>query len=166
MPKTVLVTTNWQPDSNAVLEQREKELKHEHWKTLIEKGLKVRRFQGNQPSAWDVINLFLQRERNNSDLHIQKELIKHRMTIPETEAGQELRYTLKQLVKMQEDAAVLEESFARTGDREAQANLDNIRTTIGKLQDQVKDLKITLSLPKRFLKMFGIKVRLLHQTWG
>jgi hypothetical protein len=176
MPKTVLVTTNWPSDRNAVLEGREEQMKGEHWNTLVEKGLHVRRFQRDRDSAWNIITHLLQGmpsillQRNDADSHldlqIQTELVNRGMAIPETEAGQELRYTLKQLLKMQQEAVALEESFARTGDREAQINLDNIHATIGKLQDQVKDLKVELSLSKRFLKVFGIKVSLLHQPWG
>jgi len=178
MRKTVLVTTNWPSDSDALLERREEEMKGEHWKGLIGNGLQVRRFHRDKSSAWNIINHLLRGMQsisivmqlndvdNRLDLQIQMELIKLRMAIPETEAGQELRYTLKQLLKMQREAVALEESFARTGDREAQTNLENIHVTIVKLQDQVKDLRLRLSLPKRLLKMFGIKVSLSHQPWG
>ena len=176
IPQTVLVTTNWPSDRNVVLERREEEMKGEHWKTLIEKGLDVRRFQRNRDSAWDIINNLLKgipsvlsRRKDidsHLDLQIQEKLIQLRMAIPETKAGQELRYTLKQLLKMQQEAVALEESFARTGDREVQTNLENIRATIGKLQDQVKDLKVRLSLSKRFLKVFRIKVSLFTAILG
>ena len=178
MRKTVLVTTNWPSDSDTLLERREEEMKGEHWKTLIEKGLQVHRFHRDKSSAWNIINQLLRGMQsisvvmqlsdadNRLDLQIQMELIKLRMAIPETEAGQELRYTLKQLLKMQKEAVALEQSFARTGDHEAQTNLENIHATIGKLQDQVKDLRLRLSLPKRFLKMFGMKVSLLRQPSG
>ena len=174
----MLVTTNWPSDSDTLLERREEEMKGEHWKTLIEKGLQVHRFHRDKSSAWNIINQLLRGMQsisvvmqlsdadNRLDLQIQMELIKLRMAIPETEAGQELRYTLKQLLKMQKEAVALEQSFARTGDREAQTNLENIHATIGKLQDQLKDLRLRLSLPKRFLKIFGIKVSLLHQPSG
>jgi hypothetical protein len=178
MPKTVLVTTNWPSDPNAVnavLERREEEMRGEHWKTLIEKGLDVRRFQRNRESALDIVGRLLQdipsilpqrnHDDNSLDLQIQRELIKRGMAIPETAAGQELRYTLKQLLKMQQEAITLEESFARTGDREAKTNLENIHATIRKLQDQVQDLKVRLSLPQRFFRMFGRKVNLLRQPW-
>jgi len=166
MPKTVLVTTNWPSNPDAILEQREKEMRGEHWKTLIGNGLQVHRFQQTRSSAWDIINLLLQRNENQLDLQIQSELIKLRMDIPETEAGQELRYTLKQLLKMQKEAVALEESLALTGDHEAQTNLEKTRATIGKLQDQVKALRVSLSLPMRLLKMIGIRVSPLHQPWS
>jgi len=173
MPQTMLVTTKWPPNSDAVLQQREVEMRDVHWKTLIAKGLKVRQFQRNQDSAWEIINELLQDipgillQRNNTsnwlDLQIQMELIQRRMTIPETEAGQELRYTLKQLLKIQQEVVALEKSFARTGNREAQTDLKNARATRRKLQNQVKNLRIRLSLPKRFLRTFGIKASLFHQ---
>jgi len=169
MPKTTLVTTKWPPNSDAVLQQREMEMRDEHWKTLIAMGLKVRQFQRNQDSAWEIINELLQDipsilfQRNNTnnwlDLQIQMELIQCRMTILETEAGQELRYTLKQLLKIQQEVA-LEKSFAR---RKAQTDLKNARATRRKLRNRVKDLRIRLSLPKRFLRTFGIKASLFHQ---
>jgi hypothetical protein len=175
MPKTVLATTNWPSGLSADLERREEEMKSEHWNTLIEQGLDVRRFQRNRDSAWGIIGHLLQgipsilRQRNDLDdrldLQIQTELIKHRLTIPETAAGQELRYTLKQLLMMQQKASPLEESFARTGDRKAQKKLKNIYATIGKLQDQVQDLRVGLSLPKRLSRMFSRKVNILHQSW-
>jgi hypothetical protein len=84
-------------------------------------------------------------------------LTRLRMAIPETEAGQEMRFTLREIVKMKREADALEESLALTGDREVQKDLKNIRVTIGKLQDQVKDLP---------LEAFGIKVSLLHQPRG
>ncbi|KIM39591.1 hypothetical protein M413DRAFT_74822, partial [Hebeloma cylindrosporum] len=169
MPKTVLVTTNWPLGCSDVLEQREAEMKGEHWRTLMEKGLEVRRFHRTRDSAWDIIDHVLQdipnilrRGKDISDLKIQTELIEDKMAIPETKAGQELRYTLKQLLKMQQEAVMLEESVARTGDHEAKTNLANIHATIGILQDQVKDLKVRISFQERFFRMFGIRVGLLH----
>ena len=140
MPNTVLVTTNWPSKADpvyTVLNGREEEMKRDHWNTLIRQGLHVRRFQRNRGSAWDIIGHLLQgiptnpRQRNdvdNRDLQIQRELIDDGMAIPDTAAGQELRYTLKQLRKM----------LDRTGDREAGINLEIILATIGKLKDQLK----------------------------
>ena len=100
MQKTVLVTTNWPPHRDDILERREEEMKGEHWKTLIKKGFDVRRFQENPSSAWDVISLLLRgipsilqrTDADNSlDIQIQIVLTKLRMAIPETEAGHELR---------------------------------------------------------------------------
>ncbi|KIM39590.1 hypothetical protein M413DRAFT_193656 [Hebeloma cylindrosporum] len=59
MRKTVIVTTNWPSCSDPILEKREQEMKDEHWKTLIEAGLQVRRFQGDSSSAWRVIDSLL-----------------------------------------------------------------------------------------------------------
>jgi hypothetical protein len=69
MGKTALVTTNWSSDPYDVLDRREEEMKGEHWKPLIENGLRVFRFQRNMASAWVIINSLLNRT-NNLDLQI------------------------------------------------------------------------------------------------
>ena len=84
MLKTVLVTTNWPSDRDAVLEHREKEMKGEHWKTLIENGLDVRRFQRTRSSAWDVIHPLLQGipslvQHNDTDDHLYRQIQKKSM---------------------------------------------------------------------------------------
>ncbi|KIM39593.1 hypothetical protein M413DRAFT_193716 [Hebeloma cylindrosporum] len=61
LKKTLIVTTNWPSCSDAFLEKREQEMKEEHWKTLIDNGLQVWRFQGNYSSAWRVINSLIHR---------------------------------------------------------------------------------------------------------
>ena len=70
-PKTVLVTTNWPSHRDEVLEQRQKEMKDKHWKRLVEKGLDIRRFQQNRSSAWEIINLLLQRNNADNGLDLQ-----------------------------------------------------------------------------------------------
>ena len=168
MPKIVLVTTNWLSDPDNVLKRREEDLMCNHWKAHIDKGLEVRRFQRNQKSAWDIINLILReipttlRQRNDADnrlnLRIQAELGRLREVIPETEAGQ----TLKQLRHKKQVEAVALEALASTGDRRAQEELKNLRATIGKLQNQAKDHGVRLSLSKRFLRVFSVAVSILH----
>ncbi|KAJ3516333.1 hypothetical protein NLJ89_g1186 [Agrocybe chaxingu] len=160
LQKTELVTTNWESNNKEVLERRESEMKAEHWKTLIDKGVKVQRFQrdSGSRSAWDVLNTLLGHIDVDKllDLQIQTELLQHRMTIPETQAGQELRYTLKQLLKMQNETVALEKSLMQQGDAEAHANLKDAERKIQELQNQVQDLRVKLSLPKRLMKVFGL----------
>jgi len=59
MRKTVIVTTNWPWYPDEDLDQREEEMKDDHWKTLIGNGLQVWRFLGHYNSAWAVINSLL-----------------------------------------------------------------------------------------------------------
>jgi hypothetical protein len=69
MPKTALITTNWPLGPDNVLDRREEEMRAEHWKNLIDKGLRVCRFQLDYSSAWDVINSLLN-HTNDVDLPI------------------------------------------------------------------------------------------------
>lgn len=59
LQKTVIVTTHWPSGHDANLEARENEMKDEHWKSFIGKGLQVRRFHQDSSSAWGVIGAIL-----------------------------------------------------------------------------------------------------------
>ncbi|CAA7262283.1 unnamed protein product [Cyclocybe aegerita] len=167
LEKTELVTTNWGSGRTEILEQRESEMKDEHWSPLIEKGVKVRRFLRDSESALDVLNHLLGHIDVDSllDLQIQKELLEFRMSIPETQAGQELRYTLKQLLKMQNETVTLEKSLMQNGDSEARANLKDAEKKMQELQNQVQELRVKLSLPKKLMKMFGLLVGAFHRCY-
>ena len=62
LEKVVLATTKWSRVSESDGSRREAELREVHWKPIVEKGSQVRRFLGNQESAWDILAVFIQRE--------------------------------------------------------------------------------------------------------
>jgi len=160
--KVVLVTTCWGTSEQVHEDKREAELKSTHWGPLIRQGAEVQRFLrvvNDRDPAWQIIDIFLnriaipQKASTHESLQIQIELVDRHLIIPETEAGKELRYTLKQLLDIQKEAAALEAQLAKGGDSDAKAKLEEAKTKIQNLQVQIKSLGIPL--PRRLLKVFG-----------
>ncbi|KDR80545.1 hypothetical protein GALMADRAFT_115308 [Galerina marginata CBS 339.88] len=156
--KVVLVTTNWGVSSEHEA-NREKELQSSHWKPLMNNGAKVHRFLRDWNSAWDIIDVFLDRINTprkapvHAALQIQMELVDRHLIIPETQAGKELRYTLKQILEIQKEAAELEAVLAKGEDPSAKEKLEEAQKNMQKLQEQIQALKIPL--PRRLRRLFG-----------
>ena len=160
--KVLLVTTNWEV-SKDYADQREAELKSTHWKFMVDRGAGTHRFRRNWTSAWDIIDVVLERvetpqpQSDYQSLLIQMELVDRHMIIPETEAGKELRFTLKQILEIQREAA---HPDALAGDAAA---IKEAQEKIQKLQEQIKDLKI--SLPRRLRRLLHLLVSSLQEKF-
>jgi len=148
----VLGTTKWAlnvPDS----EHRHGQLESEYWKPLIESGANVRRFDNTYKSAWSFVDTIISsRMKNNLNqtvLLIQKELVDKKLTLPETQAARDLRYTLKEVLEIQKKIERLDAS----GGEEEQEQRRAAREKIDLLMNQLKKLKIPLS--RKFRKFFG-----------
>ncbi|THU96283.1 hypothetical protein K435DRAFT_593531, partial [Dendrothele bispora CBS 962.96] len=120
LQNVVLVSTNWEGFHDLrVLAARERGLMDEHWKFMIEKGSQVAQFRlrllegepskkTGRESAWDIVNLICQRQvemkgkaLRNFGIQIQRELVDNKKFLPQTEAGKELNYSLKEFIDMQ-----------------------------------------------------------------
>jgi len=122
MDKVVLVTTKWGRLSQDDGSRRETELKGVHWKDMLDKGSKVKRFLGDQDSAWNVLSIFLKRASEHYqdpgqeiNLQIQEEIAVKCRIIPEGNASKELRFTMQESIEMQKMAVALEEEMAKGG---------------------------------------------------
>ncbi|KAF8056273.1 P-loop containing nucleoside triphosphate hydrolase protein [Lyophyllum atratum] len=154
--KVVLGTTHWGKDSvmkDGKGEEREKELKTLHWKPMLDKGSKTRRFQDTKESAMEFINMILRNKVMDTILQIQTELAIDHKILPQTRAGKELRYTLEQILEMQKKMVRYEEDLAQGGGPEARAKVDETRKTIEGLTEDVKAL--TTPWMRRLLSWFG-----------
>ncbi|THU87673.1 hypothetical protein K435DRAFT_919431 [Dendrothele bispora CBS 962.96] len=166
LEKVVLVSSKWERFSDFyVPAARERELEDRHWKFMIEKGSQVARFRlrslegenlektGTQ-SAWDIIYLIRKRQEeekrkvfHNFGIQIQQ-MVDSKKFIPQTEAGKELNYSLKEFIDMQKQLVALEKD---TGDLDQEAKIAEMEGTIRRLEEQMRSLKV--SLPQR-LKQF------------
>jgi len=159
LDKVVLGTTKWARLSESDGSRREAELKEVHWKSMLDKGSRVRRFVGDKSSAWDIVSVFLKRaseRRKEIALQIQDEMAVKRKIIPETNAGKELRFTLAEFLKMQKMAVALEEEMAKGGGSDVDARLAETRQNMDKLTTQIQALKVPLS--RRFKRFLGLTV--------
>ncbi|CAA7262287.1 unnamed protein product [Cyclocybe aegerita] len=162
LPKVIVVTTSWNLDTLESRERREVQMKSIHWKPMMDAGAEVRRFDGTYGSAWEIVNVFLQRAANTRrdahlrrivPLQIQRELVDFKLCIPQTDAGKVLLSTLEEALQAHKTIPALEEA-AEAGDPKAKEKLDELQAKIRDLQRQMQALKI--SLPQRILQWFRI----------
>ena len=113
--RVVLGTTNWGVNSSGRDQQHEQEMRVEHWSTLLDQGAEVRRFLGSSASAWDILNVFLQRADNArrlsqdvDPLQIQKEVVDDKTPVRETKAGKFLRGVRENMAKHAQTGCVIQ----------------------------------------------------------
>lgn len=142
----VLGTTKWDDVLPTVGQYRETQLYEKYWKEMVQHGSVIMRVHADSSSAWEIVDRILGNEGADFVL-IQEELVKLQMIIPQTSAGQELRFTLRQLLELQTDMARELEIEGRVGgqDRRLQRELaqtqDQIRVTV----HQIDQLKVPVS---------------------
>lgn len=125
----VLGTTKWTlVDSNIAL-SRQRELESKYWAKMVKAGCTIVAVDEGH-TARSIVEGILQQRRNNQVKHIlaiQAELVELHKFIPETEAGQALKYSLKEYIEIQRvraerlaaergDSAEVEEAY-REGSR-------------------------------------------------
>jgi len=94
----VLCTTKWSNIDQNDGEMHYQELIDKYWRKLIARGSTVHKFDGFQKSAWEVVNLIVERRDATAEvLQIQRELVDVRKFIPDTEAGKKLKFHLHEL---------------------------------------------------------------------
>jgi len=111
----ILGTTNWGVDASDRDQQHEQEMRVEHWSTLLDQGAEVRRFLGSSTSAWDILNVFLQRADNArrlsqdvDPLQIQEEVVDYNTPVRETKAGKFLRGVEDKMAKRAQTTCVIQ----------------------------------------------------------
>jgi len=136
----ILGTTKWAEVKPNIGEEREKQLRENYWKDMLSQGSNMARVQNTKESAWALLDPILtnvEKKAVKVALKIQVELVELQLLIPETKAGQELRYTLQQLLEMQKKGG----EGANGEQRKAVLN-------------QIKALNIPFS--RRFATFFGL----------
>jgi DNA-binding helix-hairpin-helix protein with protein kinase domain len=136
----VLATTKWSLVDAKIGTERQKQLKDQFWKRMVDAGSQIIRV-GKDAASLEVVNGILGRinvkqSDVNESLAIQDEVINMGKFIPETEAGQTLQYTIKQLIEAQK----------RKDDEKA-------RELLGRLQKIEKELKIPFT--DRMMRFFA-----------
>ncbi|CAA7262286.1 unnamed protein product [Cyclocybe aegerita] len=113
--KVILATTNWGKSTSERDQQHEEEMRVHHWSTLLQQGAEVRRFLGSSASAWDILNVFIQRADNARRLNekprplqIQEEVVDCQKSVRETMAGRFLRAVREKVTKRAQMSCVLQ----------------------------------------------------------
>ena len=97
----ILATTKWDDVDEEVGSKNEQKLVSTVWKDMIKHGSISMRFNASSESAWEIINLILDK-RPIGFVLIQTELVELDETIAQTAAGRTLRWTLQELLEQQE----------------------------------------------------------------
>ena len=132
----VLCTTKWSDVEEEDGEGRTEELVHGYWKEMIEHKSTVHALKNCCQSAWNVVDLIIESNREKMRaLQIQKELVDDHKLIPDTEAGRELRYNLKNLIKTLEADKSLNPS-----------RRNELNDLIAVVRDQIKAMRVPFSV--------------------
>ena len=164
LPRVRLVTTMWDSArDHSVGERREKELKSDFWKPLIDGGASTAQFKNTEQSAWDIVSNLARNEDLGPALLLQEEIVKQEKYLNETEAAKVLYSRLqgllvdqKKKVKELADAAEQEDDTALAAS--LQEEYERLNELLEKTLEEMKAMKI--ALPRRFLLwLFGRKIR-------
>ncbi|KAF9541798.1 hypothetical protein CPC08DRAFT_717070 [Agrocybe pediades] len=157
--KVIIGTTKWTRISRQIGKDHEEELKDVYWRLMLAKGACTKRFDDSYDSALSFVKDILRHRLLDVYLRIQTENVDDKKIIPETQAGKELRFTLKEVLAMQRRMAQLEEKKAEgAGDdgvaRKYKETEDKVDALIGQIQDSavpfVKDILRDRLLEGRF----------------
>ena len=85
MPRVILATTMWGEVREKTGERREKELKENFWKDMLEDGCRVERFEATYESAWHIIGSLGQ--NNPMPIQVQLEMGDRGLRLDDTQAG-------------------------------------------------------------------------------
>jgi hypothetical protein len=149
LARVIIGTTNWGEVDENVGKMREKQLADNFWKTMIDMGSKVLRFDQTKGSALAFLDTILGQLdfgengeiTNDIALRIQEEIAELDRSIPETTAGQELRRTLKELLDLQK------------GRRNSENDSGDAAELSVSIEKQIEELRIPFTR-KLFLKLF------------
>ena len=150
----ILVTTKWGhvvPDTG---EKRAQQLEQSFWQDTLRVGSRHIRFLSTLESAWRIVNAITERDSIN-DVFIQRELVDLLKILPETDAGNELRYTLQELLRTYQKAAnQLRRDGKDVDGQEERQRLAEVEERLRATIVQIQEIRVPLS--RRILKFFGV----------
>lgn len=95
----VLVTTMWDEVTEEVGSARENELQSDFWRSMINLGSTIHRFDGTVESAWKIIScLSVAPPVQRRPLQIQREMVDNHVPLHRTAAGRAVMATLTDLM--------------------------------------------------------------------
>jgi len=143
----VLATTKWSDVPKEVAERREKQLKDQYWKDMLDRGSRLHRFEATQASAQAIVEQILAWEPIDA-VQIQQEMVDLDKLLAETEAGRSLRFTLRELLEIQQNATERLESQEDAPElhRRVIETDHKIRAIFGQIRE------MNIPLPKKFMR--------------
>ena len=154
----VLTTTMWDEVDLEIGEQREKELRENYWKPMIDRGSTVKRFLSTPASVFDLLR---GRVNEIQSLRLQEEVRALGIKLRETGAGRTLAIQLEELVpKQQKLLGSIRDDLLDpklTPDR-LERLMQDYQEVSRRLQRVTEDTgRLNISVAKRILNSVGVK---------
>ena len=147
----------WDEVDEKTGEDRERELKANYWRNMLEHRSTTSRFLRTRESAFNLICPLIEAANRRSSVLLQDELVVMRKSLPATAAGQELFSTVGKLVSQREDllCRIRHEMRRSDGDK---MTLEPLQEEHQKLQNSLEATvnemrRLRLPLGQRFLIM-------------
>ncbi len=141
----------WDELQPGVGAKREHDLKDRHWKDLLNKGAKVKRFDRSTRSAWEIIGEMVGQQLADEAELMQKDLLEQ---LRKDRKGQRFHSTLQDL--LDEEKKLMKELHNEAESQETSAlasNLEEVRKQLSETINQVQSLKSPLG--KTIAQFFG-----------
>jgi DNA repair exonuclease SbcCD ATPase subunit len=137
LQNVMLVTTMWDGHGpQSMMERREKDLKEQSWKAMIDQGSTVVRYERTSGSAWSILDPFIRSANLRLSNLAQQEIIGLRRRARKTRAVQELYSALEDLVKTWQE--IREEIREETREEATVDGQGDKSTLINRLRDEEK----------------------------
>ncbi|KAG6847834.1 hypothetical protein H0H93_005620 [Arthromyces matolae] len=136
----LFITTKWSRVDENMGVHREEQLRDRHWKDILDLKADMRRFTDSHESGRAIIQHIIDKADESSAIDfvaIQNELVEVKKTLPHTEAGQTLLYTLEELLQIQQQASAQLRKEGNSTEVKAlmQENGKKIRTTLEQINN-------------------------------
>ncbi|KAF9555475.1 hypothetical protein CPC08DRAFT_132494 [Agrocybe pediades] len=115
LSRVIIGTTNWTRTTEDRGARFEDELKRVHWRSMLEQGARIQRFEDSHDSAFSFITDIVRHALVRVYLKIQTELVDDQKTISATDPGKKLLYTVQEVVEMQRQMLHLAKAMVEVG---------------------------------------------------
>ena len=151
----------WDEVDKETGEDRERELKKDYWRIMLERSSTTSRFLGTRESGFNLLDSLIEAENRRASVLLQDELVDMRNSLPATAAGQalELCSRMGQLVSQREDLLrrIRQEMKCSdgAGDKMILEPLqDEYRALKTNMESTIKEIgELKIPLGKRLVKM-------------
>ena len=156
LQKVILTTTMWDEVDRETGEVREKELKTDYWRTMLERGSTTSRFLRTRESAFKLIDPLIEVANRRRSVQL---LVDMHEGLPANTAGKKLYLTMVQLVSQREDLLrrIRQEMKCSdgAGDKMILEPLqDEYRALKTNMESTIKEIgELKIPLGKRLVKM-------------
>jgi hypothetical protein len=160
LKNVIFVTTMWDQVLEDVGKERERELRQNFFRPILERGAHMFAYDGRAESGWSIIDRFVD---DRFATLLQEELVDLKKELCETDAGRQLYGILEKLVEQQRKTAdaIRKELDSLNESKEESSEL------LMELQKDYEDLRVRLSKALEDMQKLDIPVvkRILRMLW-